>query len=327
MRIKAALLGFVALTVLYLGALVWNDARRHVFAGLISLAGVLPALMALSLLTYGLRFVRWRWLLARAGHPTPAGAGFLAYLAGFAFTATPGKVGELIRVRYFMPLGVPSARVVAVFVFERALDLLVVLALSLLAIRDTRLLAVAALFVTGCLAVVVMLACWPGLLAGIERRLELWRLPGIARLAGTLTHGFAGARVWMRPPDLLAGLLLGLLAWGATALGFVYLLCHLGVTALPLGEALAIYPQAMLAGAASMMPGGVGSTEAAITALLALAGVAVPIGVLAAVGIRLATLWFAILCGLMALGILEARRLVHPQSEAEGTAWRSRDAA
>lgn len=323
MRIRTALLGFLALSALYVGALAWTDASRQVFHGLIVLAGVLPSLMALSLLTYGLRFARWRWLLARAGHATPAGTGFLAYLAGFAFTATPGKVGELIRVRYFVPLGVPAARVIAVFVFERALDLVVVLALSLLAIRDAHLLGLAALFVAGFLSVVAMLACWPGLLAGAERLLAAWQLPRLARLVGTVSQGIAGARAWMRLPDLLVGLALGLLAWGATVLGFFLLLLRLGVTELPLGEAMAIYPQAMLAGAASMLPGGVGSTEAAIAALLALAGVAVPVGVLAAVGIRLATLWFAILCGLVALGILEAQLLHRPQA-GEGAAARDR---
>ncbi|PTT79892.1 lysylphosphatidylglycerol synthetase family protein, partial [Pelomonas sp. HMWF004] len=300
MRIKAALLGFLALTVLYLGTLAWADARRQVFDGVVALASVLPALMLLSLVTYGLRFARWHWLLARAGHATPVGTGFLAYLAGFAFTATPGKVGELVRVRYLVPLGVPAAEVIAVFVFERALDLIVVLALAMLAVRDARLLGVAALFVLGCLALVVMLGRWPALLEGVARRLSAWRLPRVARIALTLSDGLSGAGAWMRPLDLTVGVALGLLAWGGTALSFGYLLHRLGVTGLASAEALAIYPQAMLAGAASMLPGGLGSTEASIAALLALAGVALPVGVLAAVGIRLATLWFAILCGLVA---------------------------
>ncbi len=63
----------------------------------------------------------------------------------------------------------------------------------------------------------------------------------------------------------------------------------------------------MLAGAASMMPGGVGSTEVTIVALLAVFGVSTGQATLAAVGIRFATLWFAVLCGLAACGVLERR--------------------
>lgn len=66
--------------------------------------------------------------------------------------------------------------------------------------------------------------------------------------------------------------------------------------------------QPRLAGAASMLPGGVGSTEAALVALLSLFEVPMGIAILAAVGIRLATMWFAVLCGLCALGILEVSR-------------------
>ncbi|MDP9123447.1 MAG: lysylphosphatidylglycerol synthase domain-containing protein, partial [Pseudomonadota bacterium] len=113
MRIKAALLGFLLLTALYVGALVWADMHHHVFDALAPLAAVLPSLLALSLFTYAARYVRWHWLLARAGHATPAFSGFLAYLAGFAFTATPGKVGELVRIRYFAPWGVPAWRVIS----------------------------------------------------------------------------------------------------------------------------------------------------------------------------------------------------------------------
>lgn len=306
MRIKAALLGFLLLTALYVGLLVWADARRHVFDGLVSLAAILPALLALSLVTYAARYARWRWLLARAACPTPWFTGLLAYLAGFAFTATPGKVGELIRIRYFAPMDVPAWRVISAFVFERALDLLVVLALATLFIRDRGLMVLAATFVALCLLLVIVLARHPMLLDRLARRLEAAQLQRGATALRAFAQGFAGCTVWLSPVDLLLSSALGLLAWGGTALGFVYLLHGLGVNTLPLAEAVAIYPLSMLAGAASMLPGGIGSTEATITALLASSGVPLETGVLAAIGIRLATLWFAILCGLASAATLEA---------------------
>jgi len=306
MRIKSALLGFLLLTVLYLCALAWADAHHHVFDGLVPLAAVLPELLALSLATYVARFVRWHWLLSRAGHATPVVTGFLAYLAGFAFTATPGKVGELVRIRYLAPMGVPASRVISAFVFERAMDLLVVLGLAALAIPDGRLMAVAVAFVALCLVLVIALARRPAPVLRLARALEARGLRRAAAALRVLAEGFTGCTMWLRPTDLVLSLALGLLAWGGTALGFVRLLHQLGVDTLPPAEALAIYPLSMLAGAASMLPGGIGSTEATITALLAASGVPVVVGVLAAVGIRLATLWFAILCGLASALALEA---------------------
>ncbi len=305
MRIRGALVGFFLLTAAYVAVLVWADSRRQVFDGLAALTGVLPALLAASMGSYLARYLRWWWLLRRAGDAVPVVAGFFAYLTGFAFTATPGKVGELIRVRYFQRFGIPAWRVVAAFVFERAMDLLVVLALAMLAIQDARVLAVSFAFVLICLALVVLLAWRPEILTMVSDLLRRRSLPAPARWTGVLRDGLAGGRVWFRPLDLAVSAALGLIAWGLVAAGFRHLIGALGVTTVPDAEALAIYPLSMLAGAASMLPGGIGSTEATIAALLALARVDVAVGVLAAVGIRLSTLWFAILCGLMSMIGLE----------------------
>jgi uncharacterized protein (TIRG00374 family) len=111
-------------------------------------------------------------------------------------------------------------------------------------------------------------------------------------------------RVWMQPRDVFVAAGLGLVAWGASSVAFVYLLDHLGIS-LPIVRAVGIYPLSMMAGAASMLPGGLGSTEATIVALLSAEGVELSLALLAAVGIRLATLWFAIICGLVSMAASE----------------------
>jgi len=97
---------------------------------------------------------------------------------------------------------------------------------------------------------------------------------------------------------------LGVIAWGIIALSFVWLLNQWSLD-IDLLMALAIYPLAMLVGAASMIPGGLGSTEASIVALLWSIEVPIAQGAVIAVTIRLATLWSAILMGAMALFYLE----------------------
>jgi uncharacterized membrane protein YbhN (UPF0104 family) len=63
----------------------------------------------------------------------------------------------------------------------------------------------------------------------------------------------------------------------------------------------------MLIGAASMIPGGIGSTEGAIVFLLGGYNVALGAALTIAVGIRLTTLWFGIFIGFMSLLFLEWR--------------------
>ena len=84
----------------------------------------------------------------------------------------------------------------------------------------------------------------------------------------------------MRPAlvFLLLGLGIGLLAWGAEALALWLLLRALG-HAVPLPSAIAVYALAMLAGALSFLPGGLGGSEATMIGLLKLLAVPLAIAV------------------------------------------------
>ncbi len=312
-KLQGALVGFALLTALYVGALAWVDIQHDRLPSAAELWQAMPALLGLSLLSYGVRFGRWQWLLNRAGHRTSWGLSCLAYLAGFAFTATPGKVGELVRMRYLGRQGVPASRVLAAFIWERVFDLMAVLMLSALAIQRQDVFLSVLLFVVLLLGLLAGLAMRARTLSRMAARAQQLGLRRIARILRTLRAGLLGCRVWFTLPDAAVCLVTGLAAWSLTAGAFVLLLHHLNVSLPPL-VAFAAYPLAMLAGAASMLPGGIGSTEATLVALLSWSAVPLATAALAAIGIRLATLWFAILCGLMAVATLEWRHATH-QSE------------
>lgn len=306
MKFTRALAGLIIIAALYLSALLWADTRNQVFVHFPTLLAMLPALMGMALFSYVIRYLRWCWLLTRAGHATGWAFGFLAYISGFAFTATPGKVGELVRVRYLQPMGVAPSKVLGAFIYERAFDLVAVLMLSSLALSQTDLFPFAVTFVAALLASIAFVARHPTWLTKASIYLRRWRFRRLARLMTTLRDGLLTCRLWMTPLDVFMSLVLGLAAWSLTSISFVWLLHQLNIS-IPLLSAMAIYPLAMLAGAASMIPGGLGSTESAIVALLTIFGVAFGVATMVAVGIRIATLWFAILCGMAACSVLEVR--------------------
>src|SRR5512145_2405796 len=57
----------------------------------------LPALAALSLANYGLRFWRWQILLRAVGVRVPARESLTLFLATFLMVITPGKLGEVFK--------------------------------------------------------------------------------------------------------------------------------------------------------------------------------------------------------------------------------------
>jgi uncharacterized protein (TIRG00374 family) len=90
--------------------------------------------------------------------------------------------------------------------------------------------------------------------------------------------------------------LLSVAAWSAEGLAFHWILGWMGAE-IPLAFSLFVYATAMLAGALSFMPGGLGGAEAVMVALLMWKGMPAADAVAATVLIRLATLWFAVALG------------------------------
>ena len=92
--------------------------------------------------------------------------------------------------------------------------------------------------------------------------------------------------------------MLGLLGWLAEGYAFYLLLDWMGAEIAPT-TAIAIFLFSTLAGGLTGAPGGVGGAEAAMVALLTLEGVPLAMSIPATAIIRLTTLWFAIVIGLL----------------------------
>jgi uncharacterized protein (TIRG00374 family) len=303
-HLRPALCGFGILTLTYMIALILIDRRNHVFEHTTDLAAVLPTVALFAFASFALRYVRWRWLLGRQGFNVQWKRGFLAYLSGFALTASPGKVGELIRLRYFSPMGVPADQVIACFIFERLLDLIAVLLLLMLLVGTVPGIPAAFSFVVVVTAFVLVLVRFAGVWARLAQYLQNAKWTSLARFFSVIGQGLKGALRFFHPVELVVCLSIGLAAWTMQSLGCVYLIGKLDIL-IPWLIAFSLYPLALLVGAASMSPGGVGTTEAAIIVVLSEFGVPFDRATIAAIGIRLGTLWFAILLGLLAILVLE----------------------
>ncbi|MDX2287906.1 MAG: lysylphosphatidylglycerol synthase transmembrane domain-containing protein [Hyphomicrobiaceae bacterium] len=296
-----------AVGLAYIAALIAVDARRHVFDALPMLAMALPYVVVFSLVAYVLRYLRWHYFLNQQGFQVPFAGGAVAYIAGFAFTASPGKAGELLRVRYYAAWGVPAPTVIACFVLERFLDLLVLLAISVPAFAEASGFAVAVGFVGAVGAAVASAIRWRRSgrnIVAVMRRLGLRRASQLVRI---VLLGVEQISAFANIRNLSVGLMLGAAAWLAQCYGFSLALGKLGID---VGAVLlvSIPAAAMLLGAASMIPGGVGTTEAATVVLLTGYGAETANSVLGSIALRLGSIWFGVGIGFAAVAYLESRR-------------------
>ncbi len=296
-RDRALLLGLLALVVFGLASLAAATGWRETLARVGQLAlWQVAALLALSLVNYGLRALRWHHFARSLGLPTGLAANCRHYIAGFAMTVTPGRVGELVRMRWLArETGWSFERTAALMLVDRAADLAAMalilgaaVALSATGIAGAvplTLLALAAAYV----------ATRPALLAGLARRsyrsFGLWpRFFVRLRRAAASLERFGTLRT------LAVAALLGIAGWFAEAYAFHLLLVWMGAD-IGLPKAAAIFVFSGLAGGLTGAPGGVGGAEAAMVALLALDGVPLDAALAATTVIRLTTLWFAIALG------------------------------
>ncbi|HEX5356129.1 MAG TPA: lysylphosphatidylglycerol synthase transmembrane domain-containing protein [Aquabacterium sp.] len=263
----------------------------------------LVAATALSLWNYALRVVRWRLYLNRLGHKLPWRFVALTFMSGFAFTLSPGKLGEMVRGRYYQPKGITMTQVTGAFFVERLLDLLAMIILAAAVLAELQayqsFLWLAMGLVAGLLAAVALVP-WPK----VAQQLDLRPHGKLVKAIQTVAHMLANARQFLSPGMLLMGLALGLMAWGAEAVGLKLLADAIAPDRISLLAAMGAYSIAIIVGALSFLPGGLGSTETVMTALLVAHGYSVSQAILLTLVCRLLTLWLAVLIGWICVWLL-----------------------
>ena len=259
----------------------------------------LVVVLLLSAVNYWLRFVRWQLYLRQLDVHLRWSRSLAIFLTGFLLAVTPGKAGELAKAWMAREFGGGRARpVIAVVVAERLLDVLAVLLLiasSAFVFTGQRSFVAPIVLVAAAAAVAV--AYGP-----LTRRL----LPMLAKTR--LARGRAGVLIdvhqaftrLVEPRMLLLGLTLSTAAWAAEGIGCALVVRHYAPS-VPALASVFDYAASSVAGAVSMIPGGLLAAEGSLVLLLERQGVALDAAMASTVIVRAATLWFAVAVGLLAL--------------------------
>jgi glycosyltransferase 2 family protein len=268
---------------------------------------LIPAILGLVSLSYAVRFVRWTYYLRLLKVRVPLRANAAIFAAGLSMTISPGKLGEVLKCVFIKDVaGTPVARTAPAVVAERATDgtgMVLWGLLGALAFSFGPWLLLLFLALTG-VGIAVLRSRRLSLLA--EKALR--KLPLLDRLAPHVGdfHGASNELLAFRPLVVASGI--SFLGWGLECAA-VYL-CALGVGAEePFLVVVFVFAVSSLAGAASMLPGGIGAAEAGMAGMFtAVAGLSGGLAVALTFIVRLTTLWFATLLGVA--GLLLVRRVI-----------------
>jgi uncharacterized membrane protein YbhN (UPF0104 family) len=252
--------------------------------------------LGLTLLNYGLRFLKWQWMLRTVELRIPAADSARIYFACFSMTVTPFRLGELYKLIFLKRLhAAPLRRTTPVLLLERATDVVAVLSLAALRLD----LGGPPFFALTALGLAFLLGSAAALPPTRRILLRLLgQLPGLRRRRSALAVAVEHNRALLRPPVLAGTLLLSVLAWFSECLG-LWLVLRALAAPLPLQDATWIYALATALGNATFLPGGLGSTEATLIGLLLGLGLGRSVSLPATILIRAATLWLAVATGLL----------------------------
>jgi len=128
--------GLVVGVAVYVGFSIYADVGR-VGEALRSFQwryALLACLLAAA--NYGIRFVRWQFYLRKVGVTNVSARDSLqVFLAGFALTITPGKLGEAVKaVLLRASHSIPMAKTAPIVIAERITDLVALLLLALVGV-------------------------------------------------------------------------------------------------------------------------------------------------------------------------------------------------
>ena len=303
--VRSVLVFSVAGVLLYGAATVASDYRAVVGSLLRFPVATLGLVLGLVVAGWLIRGWRFSYYLRETGAHVPLSYAVSAFLAGFALTGTPGKVGEAVKGVFLkQDYGIPITRVVGILMVERLMDLWAVLLLgsfSLLLFRGWR-----GLFLL-CAAIVLaggIFLCMESIYRPVLERLS--RVSFLSWVCGKVLNSLLAGRELMTPRIFFVGLAVSSAAWALESVSLYLVLrgFDLSVTIL---QANFVYCFSQIVGALSMLPGGIGGAEAGMIGLLSFLGISYVDGLPAVILFRICTLWAAVIVGVAFMVFMLAR--------------------
>jgi uncharacterized protein (TIRG00374 family) len=256
---------------------------------------VLPVI-GLVLGNYLIRCERWNQYLRKVRLGLPRRRSYWLFLSGLSMSITPVKAGEAVKaVLLRLEKGAQVERGIAIVFAERMTDMtgmVLLIALGSYAFSYGQ---------VSVIVVVVAVLCVLAILTSdkaMARLIAFFKKGRLAKLGSMLETATKDAKALLSGRSLVIGTLLGALAWAAECVAFYLILegCSIDVSML---EAVFIYSFSSVIGALSMLPGGMGTTEATMLGLLVLLDVSASTASFAVILTRVCTLWFAVAIGII----------------------------
>jgi uncharacterized protein (TIRG00374 family) len=302
---KKILLSLASAGILYLGFSLYANIDNLAAAFESFNWLLLPLLLLLSMLNYISRFLKWDYYLKVVNVNLKMIDSFSIFMSGLVMSVTPGKVGELLKAYLVREItAVPVSKTAPIILVERITDTVSLILITLVG---------AYVFNYGRAVVIGMGLLFMALLIILcNKKIALPFLSLLERVGflnkylKSIHNAYESSYLLLRPAPLFYMTMLSLVSWSFECLGYYIILLNLNIEVSFLWAAFG-YGFATIIGAISMLPGGLGVTEGSLTFLIIQKGFSKDLAVASTFIIRVVTLWFAVLVGIISVTIYQNR--------------------
>lgn len=266
---------------------------------------LLPILLLLSLLNYITRFFKWDYYLSLVKVNIGKIDSLSIFMSGLIMSVTPGKVGELLKSYLVKEVSKePISKTAPIIFAERITDFLSLLVLAITGafIYDYGgevTIGVAVFFL-----IIIIIISNKAIALPILNLLE--RINFLKKYLQNIHTLYESSYRLLKPVPLILMTFVSLISWGFECLGYHLILLNFNID-FGLTWASFSYSFATIVGAISMLPGGLGVTEGSLTFLLVQKGISKDISVATTFIVRVVTLWFAVLVGIISVTFYQKR--------------------
>jgi len=261
----------------------------------------IPLILLIVFSSWIFLFIRWSVLLKNYHIDIPIKDSLLIYLAGFTFSISPGKSGEWIKSIFLKnKFNIDRSISVPIIFVERFYDILALVVIILFGISF---LGIEFLPVIILSLVIISLTL---LLIYSKSKFDYFvrfvsRFKFLQKFITPLENSHEVIRKSVTPKIFCISTLLTILYRLLEAFSVYMVLLGFGIDLIPYFNLMSIYSASIMLGSVSMIPGGLGITEASLASLMSLHGITFSTALGLVIIIRLFTLWFAVIVGFIAL--------------------------
>ena len=302
---QKVIISIVIAGILYLAFTIYADFTNVLNAFRKFNLLLLPALMILSFLNYLTRFLKWDFYLSVVKVKMKKLDSLSTFMSGLIMSVTPAKLGEVLKSVLVKEItGEPISKTAPIILAERITDFL-----SLL------LIAIFGAFVFdygGDITIIVAVFFLILIFIISNKKIALpiinisEKIPLIKKYIHNIHSAYESSYQLLKIKPLVLMTLVSLVSWGFECLGYYIILKNFGID-FGFPWASFSYSFSTIIGAISMLPGGLGLTEGSLTFLLIQKKVPVDISVATTFIVRVVTLWFAVLVGIISLTLYQKR--------------------